>query len=285
MSHKKSRDKTGKEEYSTDTDDSADSDTSRSEESDEDSATCRSVDGLTKRVEKLDVSDKQTILDTMWNTVLNHGYGYSDLGGSLASDTYLVCKIDTVPKPIIQKNDEGGKHAEEKLMDKLEKSTTATEQFTVYINNSPCAACAGILETYLEKNKGIHLTLYVTHLYNIKRKSCQDRAEKENEGHLKYIGNNDHAANYQGLRDLMKMGDNRCKIEAFTEDVWRELHEVMGLTEDCKQRMKKYDNKITDPKNKKKSHDRSRKSEDSNIKSDLEHIEANDPWHGIPRKK
>lgn len=221
----------------------------------------------------------------MWNTVLNHRYGYSDLGGKLARDTYLVCKIDTVPKPIIIENDKGGKHAEQILIDYL-KNKTPTKKVTVYINNSPCAACADILKTYLEKNKGIHLTLYVTHLYNIKRKSCQDSADKKNEGHMKCIGNKEHEDNYQGLRDLMNLGDNRCKIEAFTEDVWRELHEVMGLTKDCKQRMKKYDTKITDPKNKIKSHDRSRKSEDSNIKRDLEHIEANaDPWHGIPRKE
>lgn len=244
------------------------------------------VDGLTKQFEeKLGVSDK---LDTMWDTVLNHGYGYSDLGGKLAKKTYLVCKIDTVPNPIIQENKDG-KHAEEYLMENIEQYTTGSKKVTVYINNSPCAACAGILKTYLEKkNKVIDLTLYVTHLYNIRRKSCQLRADaNENEGHRNVINENEHEANYKGLRDLMSLGGNRCKIEAFTEDVWRELHEVMGLLpEDCEQRMKKYDTKNTDPQNKMKSHDRSRKSEDSNIKRDLEHIKVNaDPWHGIPRKK
>lgn len=47
-------------------------------------------------------SDKRLILDTMWNTVLYHGYGYSPRGGSLAKKTYLVCKIDGVPRPIIK---------------------------------------------------------------------------------------------------------------------------------------------------------------------------------------
>lgn len=223
-------------------------------------------DGLTKQLEELDALDKQTILDTMWNTVLNHKKGYDKSGGSLASNTYLVCKIDTVPKPIIQENDTEGKHAEQNLIDYLENQTTATTKVTVYMNNSPCKDCAGILKTYLEKNKGIDLTLYVTHLYNIKRKSCQDSAER----HIKYIRNTEHAANYERLRDLMNLGDNRCKIEAFTKDVWRELHEVMDLTEDFQQRITTYGTTNT-----MKSHDRSRKDEDSNIKRDLEHIEAN----------
>lgn len=221
--------------------------------------------------------DKQTILDTMWNTVLNHKKGYKKSGGSLASNTYLVCKIDTVPELIIRENDTGGKHAEQKLIDDyLENKTTATTKVTVYMNNSPCKDCAGILKTCLEKNKGIDLTLYVTHLYNIKRKSCQDSAER----HIKDITNKEHAANYKRLRDLMNLGDNRCKIEAFTRDVWRELHKVMDLTEDFQQRITTYGTTNT-----MKSHDRSRKDEDSNIKRDLEHIEANaDPQHGIPRK-
>lgn len=223
----------------------------------------------------------------MWNTVLNHGYGYSDLGGSLATKTYLVCKIDGLPEAIIKRNHKG-KHAEKQLVDNLEEMTLPKNSVTVYINNSPCADCARILKTYLEKNKGIHLTLYVTHLYNIRRMSCKMGADaKKNEGHMEFLDENEHEANYKGLRDLMSLGDNRCKIKAFTKDVWRELHEVMGLTDDCQQRMITYDEtKITDPKNKVKNHDRSRKSEDRNIELDLIHLQKNvDPWHGIPRKK
>lgn len=218
----------------------------------------------------------------MWNTVLNHGYGYSELGGSLAKTTYLVCKIDGVPEPIIIGNDEG-KHAEKQLVDILKEMTLLQKEVTVYINNSPCAACSQILKTYLEKNQDIHLTLYITHLYNIRRRSCQLREnDGKNEGHMNHIKENDHEANYQGLRDLISLGDNRCKIDAFTGDVWRELHKVMGLTKDCQERMKKYNTKITDPMNPKKSHDRSRKEEDTYIEEDLIHLQGHvDPWHGI----
>lgn len=100
---------------------------------------------------------------------------------------------------------------------------------------------------------------------------------------MNFIKEDKHKANYQGLRDLMSLGDNRCKMEAFTEDVWRELYKVMGLTkDDVQQRMKKYNTKITDPLNTKKSHDRCRKIEDIKIKEDLIHLQKNvDPWYGI----
>lgn len=239
----------------------------------------KELDGL---FGNLNISGNEDKLDTMWNTVLNHGYGYSILGGNLATTTYLVCKIDGVPGTIIKRNQEGT-HAEEQLVNDLEQMKLLKKKITVYINNSPCADCALILKTYLKKNKGIHLTLYVTHLYDIRRMSCEMGAKK-NEGHMKFIKENEHEANYQGLRDLISLGDNRCKIEAFTEDVWRELHKVMGLTKDCQERMKKYDTKITDPMNPKKSHDRSRKEEDTYIEEDLIHLQENvDPWHGIKK--
>lgn len=178
----------------------------------------------------------------MWNTVLYHGYGYSSLGGSLAKTTYLVCKIDSVPKTIIKENDEDthehaehilikylekenvvtqndeGIHADKNLQDNLEEKPFIPKKITVYINNSPCAACAKELKDYLEKNQDIHLTLYVTHLYMIKRKSCQDRADKENESHMIGIDDKVHERNYQGLRNLLSLRDNRCKIEAFTKN-------------------------------------------------------------------
>lgn len=220
----------------------------------------------------------------MWNTVLNHRYGYGGPGGNLAATTYLVCKIDGEPETIIIRN-QNGKHAEEQLVNNLEKMKLLKKKITVYINNSPCAACSQILKTYLEKNKDIHLTLYITHLYNIRRRSCQLRAnDGKNEGHMNYITKNEHQANYKGLRDLMSLGGNRCKIEPFTEDVWRELHEAMGLTKDCQPKMIGYNTIITDPKNKAKNHDRSRKTEDINIKNDLIHLKENvDPWHGIKK--
>lgn len=68
----------------------------------------------------------------MWNTVLNHGYGYSKSGGFLATKTYLVCKIDSVPETIIKENDKGT-HAEKNLIDNLKKMPLLQSNVTVYI--------------------------------------------------------------------------------------------------------------------------------------------------------
>lgn len=231
----------------------------------------KKLDGL---FGKLNISGNEDKLDTMWNTVLNHRYGYGVLGGNLATTTYLVCKIDGEPETIIKRNQDGT-HAEKQLVNHLEQMKLLKKKITVYINNSPCAACSQILKDYLEKNKDIHLTLYVTHLYKIRRESCRLLAiDEKTEVHMNYININEHEANCKGLRDLMSLGGNRCKIEAFTEDVWRELHEAMGLTKDYQQRKKKYDTIITNPENT-KNHDRSRKREDINIKNDLIHLQEN----------
>lgn len=212
----------------------------------------------------------------MWDTVLDHEYGYAK---GLAKKTYLVCKIDGVSKLIIKENTEGT-HAEINFIKYLRTNSVAEKHLTVYINNSPCADCAKELKDYLKENEDINFTLYVTHLYNIRRESCQLRADKKKkEGHMDCIKSRDHEANYQGLRDLMSLGDNRCKLEGFTKDVWGELHKVMGLTEKFHQRIKKYDTK-----NETENHDRSRKSEDINIKEDLVHVNKDsNPWHGIKK--
>lgn len=97
----------------------------------------------------------------MWNTVLNHGYGYSSLGGSLATKTYLVCKIDVEPETIIKENDKGTL-AEIKLIDHLKKMPLLQNNVTVYINNSPCDACTKELKTYLEKKTGYSFD-YICH--------------------------------------------------------------------------------------------------------------------------
>lgn len=78
-------------------------------------------------------------------------------------------------------------------------------------------------------------------------------------------------------RNVTLTHTRNLNVVAFTADVWRELHEVMGLNEDFQQRITTYNTEDTT-----KSHDRSRKSEDVNVKLDLIHLQADvDPWHGI----
>lgn len=217
----------------------------------------------------------------MWNTVLDHEYGYIN---GLAKTTYLVCTINGEPDRICKKNKEGT-HAEEKLTDYLRAKYIATPNvtctITVYINNSPCNKCAEMLNKFLQEFENITLVLYVTHLYNIRRKSCQlnwkGNSQKKDK-HMGYIRFENHENNYQGLRGLLNLEENRCRIYAFTEDVWKDLHEVMNLSSELKKTMIKYTEETNGY--------RSRESEDNNIRFDLTHLQKySNPWHGIEKIK
>lgn len=213
----------------------------------------------------------------MWKTVLNHRYGYMSIQ-DLASTTCLVCTIDGVHEPIILSVNVNH-HAIRNLIANLETKYKGPMKITIYINNSPCASCA--LKEFLEKNVNIQLILHVTHLYNIKRKSCQLRRDaKKDETHMDEIGDEIHKANYNNMRELMSLGGNRCRIEAFTKDVWEALFAVMGMSNESRKRaMQLYDLKL-------KNQDRSRQGEDRRIRKDLNHIKLHsDPWHEIKKNE
>lgn len=220
----------------------------------------------------------------MWNTVLDHEYGYIN---GLANTTYLVCTINGEPDRICIKNKKGT-HAEEKLTDYLRAKYIATPNvtctITVYINNSPCDKCAEMLNNLLQEFENIKLVLYVTHLYNIRRRSCQLNWEgnsQKKDKHMGYIRFENHENNYQGLRGLMNLEENRCRIDAFTKDVWKALYEVMVISEELKQTMMTEYTKTTNG-----EHVRSRESEDININLDLSYLQENsDPWKKIAKIK
>lgn len=134
---------------------------------------------------------------------------------------------------------------------------------TVYMNNSPCSHsnynCTQKLITFLEENKRVHLRLYVTNLYNIRRKSC------EQESHYNSVKEGIHTKNYNGLKKLM-LYDNRCEVNAFTKDIWIELLDTVKVSKVVKDRLlDRYGNRT-----------RSREEEDSLIADDLNHIKQNE---------
>lgn len=216
----------------------------------------------------------------MWGTVLDHESGYKQ---GLASTTYLVCTIDGVHKPIIFRNDTF-EHAEDKLITYLNANYKGPMKMTMYINNSPCASCAKSLKSFLEVNLNIQLILHVTHLYNIKRKSCKLRRDARKseliERHIKCIQDKVHKKNYNGLRKLMSLGGNLCRIEAFTKEVWEALLAVMDIPEKYRKRvMGVYGLKL-------ENNDRSRQGEDRRIRKDLNHIKLHsNPWLDIQENK
>lgn len=200
------------------------------------------------------------IIHNMWDTVLNHIDGYQQ---KLASSTYLVYIIEGMHKPGKLMNDT--MHAEKKMISIIQKTFTEPLKIIIYINNSPCAKCALSLKTFLEGHQNIQMVLYIAHLYNIRRESCKRR----DENHVRYISKANHEENYRGLRNLMSLGGNRCRIEAFTKKVWEDLLVLTGMST---QMMSNYNRR-------KEGYDRSRQNEDRRIKKDLNEIKRNpDPW-------
>lgn len=200
----------------------------------------------------------------MWDTVLDHIEGYKQ---GLASTTYLVYMIEGMHKPGILKNEPS--HAEEKFINLLWKNHKGPLKITIYINNSPCAECAKLLKEFVENNQNIQMVFYITHLYNIKRSSCILRKKTgKDERHIKYIRKANHEDNYRGLRNLMSLGGNRCRFEAFTEKVWKDLLVLSGISKElAKLQMGNYNRR-------KKGYDRSRQNEDRRIKKDLNWIKT-----------
>lgn len=139
-------------------------------------------------------------------------------------------------------------------------------EITIYINNSPCSDsdhnCTGKLITFLENNVRVRMILYITNLYNIRRKSCKE------EPHYYSVKEGVHTANYNGLKNLMQ--HDRCEIKAFTADDWEDLFKTVHVSEEVRgQLLDEYDNIMND-------NDRSREDEDKRIMNDLEYIQNHD---------
>lgn len=181
----------------------------------------------------------------MWETVLNHNDWEN------ARTTFLIGKIKVEKgKYTVILQNIIGMHAEEVLIKKLKEISDTVGYITLYLNNSPCFPCAGLLMKYLNENKDVQLTVYVTCLYMVKRKSC------EKSGHSRCIKN--ETANNNLLRTLKK--HSRCTIKGFKKENWIELLNLMQISDEFKgPLLETYSSS-------------GREEEDTNIRSDLEII-------------
>lgn len=181
----------------------------------------------------------------MWETVLNH----NDWTNS--KTTFLIGKIEVKKGEytVILQNIIG-MHAEDVLIKKLKEISDTVGYITLYLNNSPCFTCAELLMKYLNENKDVQLTVYVTCLYMVKRQSC------EQSGHSGCM--NKETVNNGGLRTLKN--HSRCTIEGFRKENWIELLNPMQISKEFEGRLlETYSSS-------------GREEEDTNIRSDLEII-------------
>lgn len=185
----------------------------------------------------------------MYETVLDHK------DWSNARTTYLIGKIKVKDKMIIVKlTNVNNMHTEIILKKKLEKLEETVEKITLYSNNSPCFDCANELIEYLDKNKNVHLTLFVTNLYMVKRRSCV-----EHHSDLTCVK---YETSYN--KNLRKLKSHvQCSIDGFRMENWAELLDIMEISPECKEQIsEKYNKAQPDPA-------RSRAEEDEYIRSDL----------------
>lgn len=214
----------------------------------------------------------------IYNTVLNH----DPMKWTVAQEVILFFRTDDEKTAEIitnykKKFDGISTHSEKILVDKLNERKKKVKKnnnpggsepdvkpsvVTVYQNNSPCSNCTELLINYLEENKEVSLKLYVTSLYNIRRESCI----KEN--HYNRVTENNHKANYNGLRNLMH--HDRCEIMAYTKADWKELLNIAPNLDkrEAEKLLQDYEKILG-------GHDRSRKDEDKRIWSDMCHIREN----------
>ncbi|XP_052695979.1 uncharacterized protein LOC128174470 [Crassostrea angulata] len=152
------------------------------------------------------------------------------------------------------------------MIDDLKETALSTElHITVYLSNSPCSSiehnCTYDLRKFLDDFRHVMLKIYVTSLYNIRRKSC----DKDHNKHNHIIKDEDHFANSTGLWNLMQ--HERCEVKAYSKKVWEKLLKELKLSNsDEHDLLKTY----TDIRN---GNDRSREEEDKRILKDLRSID------------
>lgn len=185
----------------------------------------------------------------MYETVLDHK------DWSNARTTYLIGKIKVKDRMIIVKlTNVNNMHTEIILKEKLEKLEETVEKITLYSNNSPCFHCANAFIAYLDKNKNVHLTLFVTSLYMVKRRSCVE--------HHSDLSCLKHETSYNiKLRELKS--HVQCSIDGFRMENWADLLDIMEISPECKEQISEKYNKAQP------DSARSRAEEDEYIRSDL----------------
>lgn len=213
-------------------------------------------------------TDNEEVILKMYQTVLHHITGWT-----CAKTTYLFYKIhgeNTLVKKTNIPMSQGNKHAEKLMIEDLIHKNSQMDIFvspqriTVYLNNSPCSSithnCTNNLRNFLKDYEDVKLKIYVTSLYNIRRKSC----DKDNNKHNHIIKDEDHFANSTGLWNLMQ--HERCEVKAYSKKVWEKLLKELKLSNsDEHDLLKTY----TDIRN---GNDRSREEEDKRIRKDLRSI-------------
>lgn len=149
--------------------------------------------------------------------------------------TCIVCNITAGENAFkLAKSDQGDKHAEELLLEELEKQGPKDETLTItmFMNDTPCSLaghdCAGKFVQYIKTAK-VKLTLYVTSLCGSKKETCTKKDIKGDIIHPDCSKTNE-PAHKKGLASLKQ----HCTVTSPNRDAWQELFSIMNLSENDK---------------------------------------------------
>lgn len=171
---------------------------------------------------------------------------------NIYKQTCIVCNITSGENTLkfkLAKSDQGDKHAEELLLEELEKLVPKDESLTItiFMNDTPCSLaghdCAGKFVQYLKTAK-VDLTLYVTSLCESKKETCTKRDIKGDIIHPD-CSKKDEPAHKKGLAGLKQ----HCTVKSPNRDAWQELFSIMDLSENdeiIKDFWKKYEKQEKD---------------------------------------
>jgi deoxycytidylate deaminase len=202
---------------------------------------------------------REEAFNHIFETNLSH---HKNWGQNDAVRTCLIYTVDGETSDIIWNKESA--HAEEQLIGRLESDERlrvgVNVVIHVYINSSPCRNCAYQLVAFLNRNKKVHLRVYIASLYNIRRQSCI----KKLEDHVKLVSQEQSDENAEGLRQLMQ--HSKCKLMVFDRQAWYELSYLLQipLTNFDEQYVEKLD-----------KNDRSRLGEDKDLEEDWRYISIN----------
>lgn len=237
----------------------------------------------------------------MYGTVLDHVGGWD-----YAKQTHLVCKIEGDDVPIVKTNDPkgaGNVHAEELLIDDLERNNTLNEtngssgadpdlsedfknmslneskkkcndkesnlpdllNITVYINNSPCSHPDHECTDKLIKFLDRYRRIQLNLYVTSLFNIRRESCISRRETHS--VNELIHTITCDGLKNLMH--HERCEIRAFTKKDWEDLFGIANVSQAVSdQLLGRYGTTTA-------GNDRSREEEDKRMQGDLNYIHAN----------
>ena len=175
-----------------------------------------------------EVNQGQHIFKTFWKSGF-HGHEWPKethavlvIPGMIRPKETDAAVVISGKKKQVMVFDSKGTHAEEKIIDQLNKLSPkfdSEEAIRMYMNYSPCTDCARELIEYLTVQVNIRLDIYVAALYKIQRESCSNHQHKKSD------------KSRPGMLELLAFNKikHQAKLRTFNRNAWKTLADILSL--------------------------------------------------------